>query len=238
MQWLTSEGLRANVIRDGRPSLVVEPMESAGGETLHRVSIQSEVAGHDHGHQDHDEEQGEQVQATSQQASAFSLAGAAVSSLSSPLPSEDVSVGSAGEFTTLAPSRVIQVREFEVGVEIGSNALLNNYSGATTQDKVDHAMLEAQMIPGNLDARYLHGAGVKHRLGTVIIRTGTDPFTVSNGNDSGGLAAFRDYWNNLQANEGIAPTHDLAVYHVRASPSGLAYVNTVGTSKSLCFVCQ
>lgn len=222
---LTENGLMANIIRPGLPSIVIDP--KADNQGLHTVSIEESADAH--GHQ---EESSEHVAA---EASSAELAMAAAT-LSQPTPADSsstassIAAGSSGSTATLPPSRVISVREFEVGVEIGSAALLNNYSGSTTQQKVDNAMLEAAKIPGNLDARYLHGAGIKHRLGTVIIRTGSDPFTVSNGNDNAGLSAFRNYWNNLQANEGIAPTHDLAVYHVRGGPSGLAYVNSVGTS--------
>nr|MBX2851210.1 hypothetical protein [Phycisphaeraceae bacterium] len=115
--------------------------------------------------------------------------------------------------------------EYEIGVEIGSAAFLNNYSGSLAQ-----VQSVVAGIPGNLDARFLHSTGIKFRLGTVIIRqsTGEDPFTVSNGNDSGGLSAFRSYWNNNP--QEVGNTHDLAVYHVRGNPSGLAYVNNVGTS--------
>ena len=201
--WLAPEGLRANIIRPAQASISVEPVPDSGGTGMHAVFVAEEASQRQH---DHDVAE-------------------------SPMYSgADPGDGGVTYAATLPPDRVIQVLEYEVGVEIGSNALNNNYTGNTTQEKVDHAMSVAQGIPGNLDARYLRAAGIKHRLGAVIIRTTSDPFTVGNGNDNAGLAAFRDYWNNLQTNEGIAPTHDLAVYHVRSSPSGLAYVNSVGTS--------
>jgi len=42
------------------------------------------------------------------------------------------------------------------------------------------------------------------------------------------LEAFRNYWNNNP--DEVGNTHDLAIYHVLSAPSGLAYVNQVGTS--------
>lgn len=233
--WLSSEGLRANVIRPNMPSLLVEPLGVAaraigpgGGAIMHQVSVDEAGAtteDHDHdgdGIQDHvPGDHTNDIGGGHPPDCACSLCCGGTTSSSSDLPAA---------LATLPPARTIEVREYEIGVEIGSNALNNNYNGATLQDKVDHAMDVAAGIPGNLDARFLRAAGIKHRLGTVIVRTTSDPFTVSNGNDSGGLSAFRNYWNNLQANEGIAPTHDLAVYHVRSAPSGLAYVNSVGSS--------
>lgn len=222
---LTPEGLRANIIRPNQPSLIVEPalLAALGGSgTAHQIAI--DEAGPTTQDHDHD---GDGIQDHAAEDHTDETGGghppgctcAACCGESSDLPAA---------LATLPPSTTLEVREYEVGVEIGSAALNNNYSGATVQDKVDAAMIEAAKIPGNLDARFLRAAGIKHRLGTVIIRTTSDPFTVSNGNDNAGLAAFRDYWN---ANPGeVGNTHDLAVYHVRANPSGLAYVNSVGTS--------
>lgn len=211
---LTSEGLRANIIRPGQASITIEPVGASLASAWHNIYVSEESGAHD----DND---------FADDASPFAASSASSSSNSD---SGDSSPDGPAELATLPPSRMIDVLEYEVGVEVGSAALLNNYPGATVQDKVNSAMVEVQKIPGNLDARYLRAAGIKHRLGTVIIRTGVDPFTVTGGNDNAGLAAFRDYWNNLQTNEGMAPTHDLAVYHVRSAPSGLAYVNSVGTS--------
>ena len=253
---LTPEGLIATVIRPNQASLKVEPTalalasESAGivadGLTRHAVyedEASAQVVAHDHlvshdhdgdgvpdhAPEDHNDESGGGHPPGCLCASCCP-SGQDVSDSASSSPAIENSAGSIEPLSTLPPTRVIDVREYEIGVEIGSDALMNNYTGATTQDKVDHAMSVAQSIPGNLDARFLRAAGIKHRLGTVIIRTTSDPFTVLNGNDNTGLSNFRNYWNNLQANEGIAPTHDLAVYHVRGAPSGLAYVNSVGSS--------
>lgn len=134
---------------------------------------------------------------------------------------------------TLDPTTVMDVLEYEIGVEIGSRSFLAEaYNG-----DLAIAQASAQSIIGNLNRRYLPGAGVKFTLGTVIIRTNasTDPLrdlvtgtgTASTANSS--LAAFKDYWNNNP--DEVGTTHDIAVYHVKSAPSGLAYVNNVGTSQ-------
>lgn len=222
---LTSEGLRANIIRPNQPSVIVEPAPFAalGGDGIAHQVMMDEAGPTTEDH-DHD---GDGIQDHSAEDHTDETGGghppgctcAACCDTTGDLPAA---------IATLPPNRTIDVREYEVGVEIGSAALNNNYSGSTVQDKVNSAMSVAQNIPGNLDARFLRAAGIKHRLGTVIIRTTSDPFTVANGNDNAGLSAFRNYWNSNPGE--VGNTHDLAVYHVRASPSGLAYVNSVGTS--------
>ncbi len=137
--------------------------------------------------------------------------------------------GSSG--ATLPPSRVMDVLEYEIGVEIGSRA----FNSDTYNSNMSTAMASAQSTANNLDRRYLSGAGIKHTVGTVIIRTdnATDPLrnrvTATGGANNAGssLAAFRDYWNSNP--DEVGDTHDLAVYHVRSNPSGLAYVNSVGS---------
>jgi len=134
---------------------------------------------------------------------------------------------------TLPPINVIDVYDFEVGVEIGSRAFF-----ASTAYNGDLAIAQAkvQTLPVNMDKRYLHGAGVKHVLGTVIIRTNTaaDPnretITGTGGSSTANasLTAFRDYWNTHPLE--VGNTHDLAIYHVLSAPSGLAWVNSVGGS--------
>ena len=246
--WLGEAGLNATIIRPNQPSITVEPSSASTTAGQHRIFVEAEAPATydnhdhngdgipDHAPEDHTDETGGGhppgctcsaccgIDGGDDEVSA--LTPSAASGEGGPFSEHDPNVSA----TTLPPSRVIDIREYEIGVEIGSAALQNNYNGSTTQQKVDHAMSVAQGIPGNLDARFLRAAGIKHRLGTVIIRTTSDPFQVSNGNDNAGLSNFRNYWNNLQANEGIAPTHDLAVYHIRSGPSGLAYVNSVGTS--------
>lgn len=243
---LSPNGLSASIIRPGLKSIVIDPSHATPG--VHFVSLAADVA-HDHdgdGIPDHTAEE-HQNETDGGHPPGCTCAGCCGESSSEPAdPETAASVdpitvdqqapaeangpsGDGGPSTaTLPPTRVMNVYEFEVGVDVGTNALQNNYGGGTTAQKVATAMAEVQKIPGNLDARYLHSTGIKHRLGTIIIRTDGDPFTVNNGNDSSGLSAFRSYWNN---NPGIVGnTHDLAVFHVRASPSGLAFVGTAGTS--------
>ncbi|MEQ8835201.1 MAG: M12 family metallo-peptidase, partial [Lacipirellulaceae bacterium] len=244
--WLGETGLHATIIRPNQPSITVEPYSASTTTGQHRISVEAEAPASydnhdhngdgipDHAPEDHTDETGGGHPPGCTCSSCCGIAGdeTEVSALTPSAAAGDGGPFSEGDpnvsATTLAPTRTIEIREFEVGVEIGSAALLNNYSGSTTQQKVDNAMSVAQGIPGNLDARFLRAAGIKHRLGTVIIRTGSDPFNVANGNDSAGLSAFRNYWNNNP--QEVGNTHDLAVYHVRAAPSGLAYVNSVGGS--------
>lgn len=137
--------------------------------------------------------------------------------------------------TSSKPNKVMEVLEFEIGVEIGSKAFFANsaYNGDLTK-----AQMAAQSIIGNLNARFLSAAGVRFRLGTLVVRTNsnTDPLrnkVVSTGGDSNAnssLRAFRDYWKNNP--DEVGNTHDLAVYHVKYPPSGLAYVGGVGTTNN------
>ncbi|WP_303318968.1 zinc-dependent metalloprotease [Flavivirga abyssicola] len=134
---------------------------------------------------------------------------------------------------SLPPTTVMDVLEYEIGVEIGSRSF---FSSTAYNGNLSKAQASAQSIIGNLNRRFLHGSGVKFTLGTVIIRTdaSTDPLrdlvtgTGTSSTASSSLAAFKDYWNNNPSEVGT--THDLAVYHVAAAPSGLAYVNKVATS--------
>ncbi|MBK1832834.1 Ig-like domain-containing protein [Roseibacillus ishigakijimensis] len=134
---------------------------------------------------------------------------------------------------TLPPERVMEVLEFEIGVEIGSRAFHDTYGG-----DLKRARAAAESLIPNLDRRFLPAAGIKHRLGKVLIRTEaeSDPLrdAVRKG-DVGGLRAFRDYWNK-NAGE-VGKEHDLAVYHVHYAPSGIAYVNTVGSGNRYALSC-
>lgn len=118
-------------------------------------------------------------------------------------------------------------------MEIGSKAFTGTYGSNTNT-----AMTSAQSLIGNMDRRLLHSAGIKHRLGTVIIRTdsATDPLkeSVTSGNENS-LIAFKNYWNS-HASE-VGSTHDLAVYHVKYAPSGISYVNSVGGSSRYALSC-
>jgi len=203
---LESEGLSATILRPGQDPINIEPTSTSEDRSLHTILVE-----------------------TSEDESSDLTFSSSKANVAKPLESSSKPKGDSTVFATKAatqpPGRVMTVYEFEVGVEIGSPAFLNNHGGSIT-----NAQNAAATIPANMDARYLRGAGIKHVLGTVIIRTSAaeDKFNVANGNDGGGLSAFRNYWN---ANPGeVGNTHDLAVYHVRASPSGLAYVNSVGSS--------
>lgn len=243
---LSPNGLSASIIRPGLKSIVIDPSHATPG--VHFVSLAADVA-HDHdgdGIPDHTAEE-HQNETDGGHPPGCTCAGCCGETSSEPADQETAASvdpitvdpqapaeangpsGDGGPSTaTLPPTRVMNVYEFEVGVDVGTNALQNNYGSGTTAQKVATAMAEVQKIPGNLDARYLHSTGIKHRLGTIIIRTDGDPFTVSNGNDTAGLNAFRSYWNS---NPGIVGnTHDLAVFHIRSAPSGLAFVGTAGTS--------
>lgn len=244
---LTEFGLMANIIRPHDSTITIEPVlpddSHVPGNGLHRIFIEEQAISHDHdgdGVADHAPEDhtdttgGGHPPGCSCSACCTTAASEGPITVSPQLPVSGLSdgnlaaAGAASSTATLPPARVIQVREFEIGVEIGSAALLNNYSGSTIEQKIASATAEVAKIPANMDARYLHGAGIKHRLGTVIIRTGSDPFTVNSGTDKTGLSNFRNYWNSNP--QEVGTSHDLAVYHVRSSPSGLAYVNKVGTS--------
>ncbi|WP_404307447.1 M12 family metallo-peptidase [Neorhodopirellula lusitana] len=133
---------------------------------------------------------------------------------------------------TLPPERVMDVLEFEIGVEIGSRAFFEKsaYNG-----DLEAAKAVVQSIVPNLESRYLHAAGIKFRLGKVIIRDNADEdplrdmVRATGGGSTAGssLSAFRDYWNKHP--ELVGTTHDLACYHVYYAPSGLAYVKSVGS---------
>ncbi len=132
----------------------------------------------------------------------------------------------------------MDVLEYEIGVEIGSRS----FFGSAYNGNLAIAQASAQSIIGHLNSRFLHGSGVKFTLGTVIIRTNasTDPLrdlvtgTGTSPTASSSLVAFRNYWNNNPGEVGT--THDVAVYHVKAATSGLAYVNRVATRIILTYI--
>ena len=229
---LTENGLLATVIRPGKESIQIEPV--SGGKAArgqHRVSVheigdytgEAHECGLDQCGDLHDSSEEEAVQGDEETARSV---GAIVTTFPMAVMAN---AGGAGSSTaTLPPTRVMEVLEYEIGVEIGSRAYLNNYGNASQREAA--AQAAAASIPANLNARFLASTGTSYVLGTVIIRrsAGEEQFIVANGNDGAGLNAFRDYWNaNPQE---VGNTHDLAVYHVRSSPSGLAFVNTVGSS--------
>ncbi len=226
---LTEFGLLANITRPNQSSITIEPAYSDGA-SWHRIF---ENAADDHiacGHAECqaaevEEESEPELEAHSQQEPKEFESVGPITTVFSTMATGMMSGGSTA---TLPPTRVMDVLEYEVGVEIGSRAFLNNYGGAAT--RLASAQASAASIAVNMDARYLRGAGIKHVVGTVIIRqtAAADPFTVNNGTDRDGLSAFRNHWNSNPGEVGT--THDLAVYHVRGAPSGLANVNQVGTS--------
>lgn len=125
---------------------------------------------------------------------------------------------------TAKPRKKMDVLEFEIGVEIGSRAFEGTY-----ESSVEKALASAKTLVANLDRRFLHSAGVKHRLGAIVVRHDpkTDPLRDAMANNGAeGLAAFRDYWNGNPRE--VGDSHDLAVAHVFSAPSGIAYVDTVG----------
>lgn len=259
---LSESGLIATIIRPGEGSIKIEPASysagpQANGEFLHKVYVEEVVATTDHDHDgdgvpDHSAEDHSNDTdgghppgcncagcCSNSAEPAAAVASAAATSAATPtstLAASEITTAAnptLSAVATLAPSRVITVREFEVGVEIGSRAFL---ASSAYNGNLSFAQSVAQGIAGNMDARYLHGAGIKHRIGTVIIRTNaaTDPLrdtvtgtgTSSTANSS--LSNFRNYWNSNPGE--VGSTHDLAVYHVLSAPSGLAYVDSVGTS--------
>ncbi len=134
---------------------------------------------------------------------------------------------------TLRPRKKIEVYEYEVGVEIGSRAFHGAYKG-----DMDYCMSIAEGMMENLDRRFLHGAGVKHRLGTVVVRHDKDKDPLRDdilNFAEGSLYAFRDYWNRNSRE--VGDTHDLAVYHVYSPPSGRAWVDSVGGSNRYAISC-
>lgn len=233
---LTDAGLMASIIRPNQPSITIEPTNAIDRAGMHRVFVELKTAAHNHDHDDdghaHEKEE----------VAAFVSAPQTSVPEAEALPAAELTVtdaaplamaGGGGSTATLPPTRVVQVREFEVGVEIGSRAF---FASSAYNGNLATAQASAASIATNMDARYLHGAGIKHTVGTVIIRTNaaTDPLrdsVTATGAASGAnssLSAFRNYWNNNPGEVGT--THDLAIYHVLSAPSGLAYVNSVGTS--------
>ncbi len=225
---LAEAGLIATIATPGEESVVIMPdPDGTVGGAMHRISVVPAGV------------PGGCVHEGAPAAEDFSP-GSGIAAMSGPItttfaetPTFDAVAAAPGSTATQRPSRVVEVYEFEVGVEIGSRAF---FASTAYNGNLATAQSVAQGIPGNLDARYLRGAGIKHRLGTVIIRTDAnndplrDSVTATGGasNANSSLSAFRNYWNSNPGE--VGNTHDLAVYHVLSNPSGLAYVNSVGTS--------
>jgi len=225
---LTREGLVANIIRPNQESLTIQPVRDLATPGHHEISLAEVRAARNYGH-DGNHEHGDEHERE--------LLGQELTAAST----DTVTTGSSGDppvlamtasSATLTPLQIVPVLEYEIGVEIGSRA----FFGSPYNGNLATAQASAASTIGNLDARYLHATGIKFKLGTVIIRTdaSTDPLrnsvtsTGATTNANSSLSAFRNYWNNNP--DEVGDTHDLAVYHVLSAPSGLAYVNSVGSS--------
>ncbi|MDQ8191129.1 Ig-like domain-containing protein [Roseibacillus persicicus] len=215
---LSERGLSAFIIRPGEESIVIEPTGEQGNS--HRLSIGTSG--------DYTEGTTSPVAESEELAASIGPVFSIFSPAMSAVALESKSTA------TLPPERKMDVLEFEIGVEIGSRAFLADTYGSS----LEKAKASAQSVVSNLDARFLHSAGIKHRLGTVIIRTDAEKDPLRNQitrNSREGLDAFMNYWNN-NADE-VGNTHDLAVYHVYSAPSGIAYVNTVGSRRKYALSC-
>lgn len=227
---LTEGGLIATVLRPGQAAIAVEPFRGTGIGSLHMVSTGSAA-----------DYRGDAPRGETRTVAPPTVPEAKETAASSgPTTTVFMETGKTGapaieSAATLPPTRVMNVLEYEIGVEIGSKAF---YADTAYNGDLAYAQSVAQGLVGNLDARFLRSAGVKNRLGTVIIRTdvATDPLigTVTKG-DSSSLYAFRNYWNDHSGE--VGNTHDLAVYHVKYAPSGIAFVNSVGGSYRYALSC-
>ncbi len=220
---IDQSGLSANIIRPGEAELRIEPLGDSEG--THRISS----GNIDSRYLELFNDDGASLLPQQVSEIAASRAPIMVSdTLDGAVSGNSLSSSTA----TLRPERVMKVLEYEIGVEIGSRAF---FADSAYGGDLEKAQKVAKSIVGNLDSRYLHGAGIKHRLGTVIIRTNakTDPLrdsvTATGGskNSRQSLSAFKKYWNAHPKE--VGESHDLAVYHVKSAPSGLAYVNSVGS---------
>ena len=218
---LAENGLVANIVRPGQESITIEPLDSSSGNQLHKICL----------NQTNDYSSVANILTSDINETTMAASVAPITMVPSALTTAVMQAVSKST-ATLKPSRVMDVLEYEIGVEIGSRSF---FASSSYGGNIDKAKASAQSIVANLDARYLRGAGIKHRLGTVLIRTNadTDPLrdkvtaTGASSKARGSLAAFKDYWNNNP--DVVGKTHDLAVYHVKSAPSGLSYMNSVGS---------
>ena len=212
---LTKEGLIANIIRPYQEAITVEPLNNK----LHMISIGESADYSDFS---------EGMSSTDIDSDTIAASIAPITTVPYALVCS-TQAAIKDSTATLRPTRKMRVLEFEVGVEIGSKAF---FAESAYKGNLETAKAIAQSVVTNLDARYLRGAGIKFRLGSVMIRTNaeTDPLrnkvtaTGTKGNSS--LAEFKNYWNSHP--EEVGKTHDLAVYHVKYPPSGLSYMNSIG----------
>ena len=223
---LTDVGLMASIMRPDGPTILIEPAFDSNSANHFIFLDPHDLLDHEHAHE-----------------SDRTLTNAADTTPIGDLTTQPIS-HKIREFESadsdlflndpvLSRMGVADVYEFEVGVEIGSRAF---FASSAYNGNLSIAQASAASVATNMDSRYLRATGIKHTLGTVIIRTNaaTDPLrdsVVSTGAAPGAnfsLSSFRDYWNSNPGE--VGNTHDLAVYHVLSAPSGLAYVNSVGTS--------
>ena len=222
---LTEHGLMASVVGPDGMTLIIEPDLDSRAVDGHRVHFVMESE-HPHGWSD----------SSTLAAQALAEPNRRLDGHQTPFSDSSHAFADENHGGDAHPSAFgmpSDVYEFEVGVEIGSRAF---FASTAYNGNLSIAQASAASVATNMDARYLHATGIKHTVGTVIIRTNTttDPLrsvvTATGGapDASFSLSAFRDYWNNSPGEVGT--THDIAVYHVLSAPSGLAYVNSVGTS--------
>ncbi|MEM1083734.1 MAG: LamG-like jellyroll fold domain-containing protein [Verrucomicrobiota bacterium] len=227
---LTDDGLVASIIRPYQESISIEPDPEALDSAKHRISVTTSG--------DHQDPTQEMVAAPAiAPAPSDSDYGTAASS--GPITSVISLLGNSGgsSIATLPPSKVMTVLEFEIGVEIGSRAFT---ASDTYNNNMTTAQNSAASVVTNMDARYLRSAGIKHKLGTVMVRTSTatDPMYNSvTSNSTASLEAFRNYWNSAAGQAEVGTSHDIAVYHVKSAPSGRAWVNSVGGSNRYALSC-
>ena len=124
------------------------------------------------------------------------------------------------------PRGSVNVKEFELGVDISYTAWINRYGSSMAQ--VDSQM---SLLISRLDETWLQSSFVKHVIGTVIVRTNqaTDPYQGFGSTSVPMLEAFRNRWNSNPGNEN-GGTHDLAVLHHGNGGGGFAWVGQVGES--------
>lgn len=224
---LTTHGLLATITLLNSDQYIISPNWDDASSTLHTI-----LHRHASGRAVEQETDAPEISATANAAKKKSARRSSALAPDSPVRRSSSRQNTSGG-ATQPPSRVIQVLEYEVGVEIGSRAFSGAHNGDVTQ-----AMANAATIPGNMDARYLRATGLKHVLGTVIIRqnAATDPLRDDIlDNSTAGLRAFQEYWNDNPSEVGTS--HDLAVYHVFSPPSGRAFVNSVGSAERYATTC-
>ncbi len=231
---LTSKGLMANILCPDSKTITILPMNGK----MHRINIETKT---------------QTALQTTETPPASNSAAADISEINETLATLEIAasdsaiattfgaaraLSASGQISTatLPPSRVMDVREYELAVEIGSRSFL---ASSAYNGDLNLAMNVAQGIVGNMNARYLHSAGMRFRIGNVIVRTNaaTDPLRDQITEHSvASLRAFGDYWqSNLSE---VGDTHDVAIYHIRDNPSGFAHVSGLGDKNRRYLTCS